>query len=322
MSSSNTDMVLFPRDVVLDSGLRYDVAIGSVGYEARARHFLDAGVLAERLIGFEFTYLQSHDYAENRRAFEAAGAVLVQFGDEAYRVALWTILDETQPESILIDISSMPRWRIADSVAVVDEYLSTRQDAVCDFLYAPAQYSAEQFGKGRSADELYKVGPVRPQFAGAMRSSSIPIGAVLGLGFEENTALGAFELLEPRDAWAFLPTGIDERFDIKVSEANGYLLSLIPQSRHVSYEVSKPIEAYSMLESLCYARGVSNRMVLLPMGPKILALVAMILGSDRSSFRPAVWRVGVSQHQRAINVKPQGPVVLLRVEGREERSEE
>jgi hypothetical protein len=182
-----------------------------------------------------------------------------------------------------------------------------RHDLSVTFVYSPAEFAPPPAVPSQSL----QAGPVTDEFKGRLRRSSLPIGAIIGLGYEPQRALGAFELLEPSSAWAFRPVSHNPQFNSTVEQANSQLLALLGAGSVFPYAVRSGAELIHSLESFVFVIAPDNRVVLIPMGPKIFALACLLVALDRSPERPAVWRVGEDRYVDPPNVSEDGSVVAV-----------
>jgi hypothetical protein len=288
----------------------YTLAVATVGYEERARFAAETlGISAKEKLAIGFVAQKELSYERNSSWYERAGYHVVHVDDEEYgrlisekiTSAIGSCKDEG---SISIDISSMTRLRLA----VVLSYLARLPLAVplrVDFLYTLAKFSApSQIVQANS-----HVGPVLPEFAGWWTEPEKPPIAILGLGYEENKALGAVEHIQASQRWTFTPVSPEADYTPVLEQANRTLLLDVAPERQLSYWVDRPFDLFVRLESLVYGLQQLGNPVILPFGPKIFALTAMLVKLLHS--RVAVWRVSAQGAEPAINRKSSGNVYGL-----------
>ncbi|WP_411557021.1 hypothetical protein [Plantibacter sp. MPB07] len=208
---------------------------------------------------------------------------------------------------IRVDISSMRRSTIA---SVVDRLQAVSGQADVQFVYAPAAYEAS----ARAAvDHLsLSAGPVSDVFRGDLRPSSLPIGLVAGLGLEPHRIMGLTELLEPDEVWAFIASSDDARFQLAARQVNQLTLDDV-HTTPVVYDIRSIAETYLAVDSLVFAAAPRRRLVLAPSGPKMFALVCLLVASNQAEHRPAVWRVGPISTAEATGLEAAGDVVAAEV---------
>lgn len=206
---------------------------------------------------------------------------------------------------IVVDISSMTRYRIASVVLAIEKHLTV--DATVNFVYSLAKFSPpEQMTFPNS-----HVGPVRPEFAGWWKEPDLAVAAVVGLGYEEDKALGAVEHLQAAEVWAFIPRSHIAAYTDELQRANRTLLDSVEPEHLLQYRVQDPFECYSRLESLVFGLSQTSNVVLLPFGPKIFSLCSVLVG--RLHKRVPVWRVSAEGQEPAINREASGSVYGLEV---------
>lgn len=208
---------------------------------------------------------------------------------------------------ICIDISSMSRLRIARCVEALLVRNWGTPEVTVDFLYAPARYS-----KPGLQGPIVVADPVIPGFAGWAIEPEKPVFALLGLGTEPEKAIGVLDFLDVGAVWLFVPTGIDYRYDRDVSKSNASLFEIVPFPNVVKYSVLRPFETLRVMESLLYGVLPSSRPVLIPLGPKILALDALVCAALHQPNVP-VWRVSSAEYQEPRDRFASGSLCGLRV---------
>lgn len=304
------------RAVDFDPKTRYDLAITTIGYEWRSSHLLRRGLWGRTMMPIAFEEMRIFSYEKNHALSLAAARGNVYSCGSHDRVEPyiheWAASQrERKSCRVAVDISSMTRTRLASLVLALHKlptWLSGH--VVVDFFYSPGAFvppPEDQVGP-------LEIGPVLPEFSGRLRKSSLPVGVVIGMGYEPHRAIGAFEWLEPNRAWAFTPTSPDERFEAEIAKANSQLIQVLGPSAIFNYEVAAGADTVYQLESFIFALKREFRMVLLPMGPKIFALACLLLGLGDDGDRPAVWRVGESTYRSPVDVHEQGPIIGISAE--------
>lgn len=271
---------------------KYHLAIHAIGFEARAIELLkQVKYEADHAIAFGFNYGQTISYADNLTFFRANNVkTLVDLDDSQFErdfhheLALATARSRDHAFRLLVDISCFNRTRLAaiiSSISVAAQLVKLE----VDFFYAVARFSPPS--------ALYVpnsvVGPIHSLFSGWSRIPANPTAAVIGLGYEQGQALGVVEYLQANPVWVFSPTSGEFQYTLAVSNANTLLLEELPTEQVVTYQVEKPCDAFQEVEGL--ARGLLQdyNVVLVPFGPKIFVLTALLVAWRHRSI--AVWRV-------------------------------
>ena len=291
----------------------YTAFFCSLGFESRSRFIAQSiAPRAEKryCVGFDDRHVLS--YESNRAYYESQQFDIVQLSDEQLTNWLDEIATEldTQPMSerrILVDVSSMSRTRIGSFV----EKLCLRTWSVpttIDFIYALAAFSEP--AEDSDVPNTH-VGPVSAKFAGwAVQPELVP-SVILGLGYEQDRALGAVEHIEPANVWAFRPVSELTAYEVALRTANEILFEIIPASHIIDYDVLRPFECFGKLQSLASVAGSESNPILVPFGPKIFALCALLVAAlDR---RCAVWRVSAEGADVALERHASGHICGLSV---------
>lgn len=275
----------------------YDIVLATLGYEERARAIAQAVGSAPHLATCGFDSHRELSYEENRAWFSDNGFHVEESGDDHYRAWLEAWLGQavsaavaaagnaTTPIRVAIDVSSMTRSRIACALETALQ-LGEHHPLVVDFLYTPAAYCDPPM----EPDFTASIEPVTSFFRGWPPDPMRPPAALIGLGYEIDKAAGAKEYLELKDIWAFMAEGDDPQYAEKVRENNELLWDEIEPERVVQYPISDPYALFVRLESQLFGMLRQGRALVLPMGPKIFALVSMVAALHHHP-EVGVWRV-------------------------------
>jgi len=291
--------------------LTWDLFVGSLGFERRSRFFLERhGGEANRLLISAYDSRRSQSYVENLDAAYRMGASVdiesdSQFVD-AFQGRLFQAVGQTGVPRVLVDVSSCSRTRLA---AMVSGLLRLER-AEIDFVYTPGVFQPPP--DVRSA--LSFTGPVLPAFAGLpATTSSAGLTAIFGLGYEALEALGALQLLEASEVWALLPVDEDKDYYEVVAAENDTLIEMVDADHVLSYDVLDAVGTFQLLEQLVYGTSENSRPVIVPLGPKVFALAAL-LTSARFNREVPVWRFSSDQYSLPLDVSSSGEVSSMRVQ--------
>jgi hypothetical protein len=315
----------------VDDGVTYAWLIATAGYEARSRFVAETiGRTCGQISAYTFESHHSIDYERNLQFYESVG-VVVDEPEELYRKLIaeelrahassWIQSELVRsggrksptPLRVAVDISSMTRARIAETLLAVFVDAGIAVDV--DWLYAPAKYS-----KATGAE-----GPIRTNepvngFEG-WGDPSRGLACIVGAGFEGDLALGILDDLEPTDTWVFRPTGFIQKYDTELLSRNVRLFDSLADDRIIDYAPDQPYHTLLQLESLCSELTLRNRVVMLPLGPKIFALLSFLIGlSNRRDV--VVWRLSADFNRVPTNRIAQGSIVGLRVASVSPRTEQ
>lgn len=294
----------------------YCVFIAAIGYESRARFAASEyskHATHRFAIGFDYQHVLAYD--DNKRWFEEHGFKTAEVSDAAYRETIETILSGLDNcHRIVLDITSLNRTRMAHLVDIFRA--RPRSDQTIDFVYSMAKFS----GPSDVPTMNNHVGPVLPSFSGWTIDSQNPSVAVVGVGYEQDKALGAIEHLQANDIWCFVPESSIPEYTEALRKANRLLFEAIPTSRMITYRVDKTLDTFALLESLINRLKRFSSPVILPFGPKIFSIMSLWVASIHGDT--AVWRVSSGQDLEPEDRKPNGEIFGLAVKFFEESADD
>lgn len=196
---------------------------------------------------------------------------------------------------LLVDLSSTTRYRLA---VILDALLKGGLAVSVDFVYRLAEFTPPSRYSGPNVH----VGPVSDSFAGWSTEPDKPPVAIVGLGYEENRALGALEHIQASEAWLFRPKSLIAEYDAALAQANRSLLENSPRERLFEYRVENPFDCFVVLELLIGRLRQSASPLVFPFGPKIFALCSLLVGALYDDV--AVWRVSGGPLEKAVDRLP------------------
>jgi hypothetical protein len=291
----------------------YDAALVAVGYESRARHFFSrfrGQVVKGAALTFGdqkvFDYQRNRDFFDNLKfAFIAEDAKAV----EAWVEGVFAVGGKSEDEAIkvLVDISSMTRQQIACITYFLWGQARLKSKTVCvHFVYSLAEFGTipSSFGP------IIWNGPSISQLAGWSEKPKLPCGVLLGIGYEEDLALGVIEELEAARVWAFRPKDHDPRYESAINEKNRGLFDEVPAKNFIRYSVFDPYSLFVTVETVMGLSKRSCRLIVVPFGPKIFAL-ASCLASLCHFPEVGFWRVSGGVNQEPVDRKALGPTLCL-----------
>ena len=288
-----------------------DLFLAGSGYEQRATHCASKhSAFAAKRVAFAFTeHSTTPSRKRNDRTFSKLGFELLPgAGDDAsvpsqYLIEAISTLDTPVPR-IVIDFSSMTRTWLA---GLVRDLGQLSREVEVDFAYSPATYA------GPKHDRLnpVHVGPILEDDS-PLQAPNAPISLVLGVGYGQDEALGVVELLDPREAFAFVTaTPLDRRFEKRIADANDELFERIGHDRVIPYSLTDWTRTAFTLDSLCSRLQFESRVVVVSLGPKPFSLITLLLASVRRKI--GVWRISPGAQAPPQQRVPLGPVLAARV---------
>ena len=292
----------------------YDLMIVTCGYEARATfvHGQFAG-RADRLTVLDYHCEGMNSYDVNRTRLRAAqGSIWIDLVNHgSAEVIAETIkqqlagLETDAPARVFVDVSSCSRRVLANVFLALAAPHGRRVILTC--AYAISKFYPPPEGElPASISE-----PVIGDLSGWSDDLSKPPCAIIGLGFEPGRALGSIDYLEVPEVRLFLPEGPDPRFEQAVMVANRLLTDEIGQP--LRYDVTDPEDTYQKLASLVFGLLPRFRPIIIPLGPKIFAALAMLLAL-RLLPQICIWRTSVGSGEEVSDHGASGDVVAFTYE--------
>ena len=265
-------------------GASYEYLIAACGYEGRSISV--ARMLEDRVanhVVHEYGNKNLFSYDKNRRFFRYVSADFVDLFSVDWQERLVSPDGGPRPR-IAIDISCMDRDLIAHLVAEFSRWEIGTIFSV-DYFYTPGRYAPGLLG---SAGTITVNRPARG-LEGWPTYPDRPLACIVGLGYEGELALAAVESLEPSGLYAYSPRGVDQQYDLVVEANNSDFLKSMAEPCSY-YDVKEPLTLYRSLSNLVRTLSVHSRLVLVPLGPKIFALICALVASDNPEH-VSMWRV-------------------------------
>lgn len=287
----------------------YDLVIAALGYESRATA-LPAELLTStnRMVAIGFDHNKDATYSANRNWYISHGIrYLDDVSDSNFSQIIAKELgglasekgSSAGPIRIACDVSCLNRFRIASILAATIPQVQEGK-ATLDIWYALAEYQPPH--EGFAQNEF--VGPVHSRFAGWFRDPGRPIALVAGLGYEEGKVMGATEYVQASRVIAFVPISPIKDYESDLRLSNKSLLGELSDRDVIEYSVADPVGTLATLDSAIRGLEEDHNVVVLPLGPKIFSVIALLaqLFHDDSS----VWRVSSGRHGFPRDIKSSG----------------
>jgi hypothetical protein len=287
----------------------YDLVLVALGYESRAIA-VPSELLRykDRIAAIGFDQSKEAAYAANKHWYTSHGIrVLDDVSDADFpRIVAEEFeqlaLARTSPEQCLrvaCDVSCLNRFRIASILAAAIPLMREGKMGL-DIWYALAEFQPPE--SGFVQNEF--VGPVHHRFAGWFQDPGRPIALIVGLGYEQGKVMGATEYLQASRVVAFMPVSPIKEYEPYLRRANSSLLAELGERDVIEYSVEDPIATLAILDSAIRGLEEAHNVVILPLGPKIfsvLALLAQFFHADSS-----VWRVSSGRHGLPRDIRSSG----------------
>lgn len=274
----------------------FDIAICGLGFESRAiSAYIASSENIKRLIvlGYDEN-TDCFSYQSNKNFFGKNTDHIFEIGDKDVADSLKLALQEEQfdsPKNILVDITVMSRHRLAMVLGRLMDILSAGSKLTVTYTLSTFIDPPED------STPVKKVCEIAEGFEGVLGDLSLPTSVIIGLGYEKGKALGISNYLDSWRDYIFLPRSPILEFEKYVRENNNDLIESIPQEQILTYNVSSPYSTYLDLKSLVLSLRDFSRPLLIPLGPKILSALCVILSKELTPNVP-VWRVS-SEYKEA-----------------------
>lgn len=277
----------------------YDLAIGSAGFERRARYIIEE-FQPKAAVAWApaFVNRQVLEFDRNNKVLSGLGYDTTPVDDGSFRDHLDKKIQQSLGNSdhgssirVVVDVSSMSRLRMATIVDAF-RFLPHKTTVHIDFVYSVSAFAAPP----KENLPIVECGPVTPEFAGWSYDPSLSAAAVFGAGYEQDQVIGVLDLLEAAEVWVFVPDGPDGKYLQSVNEANETLWEEVPENQRFYYKVLRPFETFTQVESLLYGLRARRRPVVVPFGPKSFTVVCLLACASLGPQIP-VWRVSTGQSE-------------------------
>lgn len=275
-------------------GEHIDLVIAASGYERRATFVAKKirSLKSEKRIALGFMDRPVLNRHKNDESFSKMGYELIPaegHSDEVIRKVLREYLREVGKNSVkvVLDYSSMTRVWYAGAIEFLRGFDSSVSEVDVYFAYTPSVFARAQL----PGPNMY-MGPIQG-FCGL----SLPdkgTALLIGLGYEQQRALGLVEYVEPAETFLlFANPALDHRFVKEVERNNAEVLGAVKESNILTYPLGDLGTTASILTSLCLSLSENYRVILAPLGPKPFTLLCLLLATRYQKFD--VWRVSAGE---------------------------
>jgi hypothetical protein len=219
------------------------------------------------------------DFANNVNTLQGFGYKVAPVADHSFIDWLTDSLKQatakanSEVTTILVDVSSFSRFRLAAIVQVLADRAALGNPVRASFYYSLAEYSPPN----KTSAPPLSIGPVLPELAGWYARSYLPTGVLLGLGYEPERAVATIELLQPDGVWAFEPRSPIDGYLEPLRESNELLYHNLSDQSIIAYDPLDAVGLHGKLLNLAAALRTERNINIVPGGPKIFALNALLL---------------------------------------------
>lgn len=273
----------------------FDLAIYGLGYESRSiSSFENYKSRTKRNIAIGYEKNQKClQYQTNKNKFSEGNVEIYEGKCDVVIAKVQKVISTLGEKRIdcLIDITVMSRHRLASIITILLDCLPPKSKITISYN------SSELIVPPSDIQPMHHIGPISDSLSGELGSLSKPTSLIFGLGYEKDKALGVYNYFDASYTFLFIPKNSEHDFEKYVIENNKQLIEDTPKSNVFYYDISKPYVTYVDLKSFLLSISESSRAVMIPLGPKILAVISVLIGHELESHL-AVWRVS-SEHTEA-----------------------
>lgn len=292
----------------LESSIKYDFSIIGLGYEERSTNVFSNQRVSEKnclVLGYSY-YTDKFYYQSNKDKFN--GCMIKELDDANVEEEVVKFVREKtegkQEVNVLIDVTVMTRHRLA----VV---LWTCLNLLPKGSIVRVSYSLSDFvAPPKDMSPVKEMGPIIDPLGGVPSNVGFPTSLVVSLGYEENKALGAANYIDANEVVAFIPKGEVLEFNGEVIRSNRDFLRSVSDKNRFTYDLHSPYKSYGELKSVALSLMKESRPIILPLGPKIIAALAVILGIELYPHLP-IWRLSSKGAEEPVNRKASEHIVFF-----------
>lgn len=270
----------------------FDLAIYGLGYESRSISSFEkykSRTQRNIAIGYERNQ-ECLQYQKNKQTFTEESVEIYEGKCNVVIDKVHEVISKLEQKRIncLIDITVMSRHRLASIIIILLDCLHPKSRITISYN------SSELIVPPSDIQPMHHIGPISDSLSGELGSLSKPTSLIFGLGYEKDKALGVYNYFDASYTFLFIPKNSEHNFEKYVIENNKQLIEDTHKSNIFYYDISKPYVTYVDLKSFILSISESSRAVMIPLGPKILAVISVLIGYELESSL-AVWRVS-SEH--------------------------
>lgn len=302
---------------VLDEelALNYDLVILGLGYESRSIYSYEVnGFNGKKCIALGYdTLTEALAYQENKQYFEQRNVTVFEGDNESILTFMSQVLNDIlhdvgSPPNVFLDISVMSRPRLA--LVMMQLFDSLPESSYITISYSISGYLPPP----DKSTPLVHVGPLLDELSGGVGGINKPVSLVISLGYEKNKALGIANYFDckPEFIFCLIPISEEERFEEDVLKNNQGLLSSVPEENIFRYDTNNPYDTYLNLKELYFSLNRFSRPVFVPLGPKIISVINVILGKELFPHLP-VWRMSSNHSETPVDRTSRGQQIKLTV---------
>jgi hypothetical protein len=261
--------------------VKYDLFILVAGYEQRSVYLpQNYNIEAETLIALAFEEKSKDLHRKNNDAYlleKGFKFVTVSGEDKAALEPVFSeLLKKTGKENIFIlfDYSSMTKLWYSSIINFLISDSKIRSNVTVHFSYTPAVYNEPKNTKAVKFNERVSF-PSRKN-----NDSSKPLALIIGLGLDPGRPEFIQKSLDPDiTILMYADPASDIKYVQKVLKFNQEIIENTEVRNLHSYPLFDLEKTNQIITDLCMNLRVKYNVVIVPVGPKVLTLLALLLSS-------------------------------------------
>lgn len=254
-----------------------DLFVYCIGFERRSRFFAEVfDPESDRVVAVKYSSGQILSFCENLKFAEDRKFRLVSDVAGQVESALTAYLHRLRSSGckpvVTVDVSAMDRSIMARILLATINGIEEGEQL--RIVYAPAEFRQPDL----NLLPIRRIGAVHADLAGEVSGPDMGRALLLGLGYEYGVSLHVLDAHEPDISFIFRPIGFDERFASSVKEANFGFDFGERNYEIIDYHLSDVAALYDEISRLVVAMKHDTAVVGVPLGPKILSAIMILVG--------------------------------------------
>lgn len=288
----------------------YDLCILGLGYESRCTNInkkLKPKSENKIAIGYD-EHVDELTYPENKKHFSQEGIIIKESNDEEIFKSLEKItnnLFNTTPIDVFLDITVMSRYRLSTIIEILIKRLPS--GSILNIAYSLSNYIPPP----KKSTPIRTISSLSKDNIGSIGDLSLPSSVIIGLGYEKDKAMGILSYIDTNIIFPFLPESLIKKFEEDVATNNKSLLDIMPKGNIFRYSVDSPYSTYISLRDLVLELKTVSRPLIIPLGPKILSALSIVLCIETGV---SAWRVSSDYEEEPVDRIASGEIIKFTVQ--------
>lgn len=288
----------------------YDLCILGLGYESRCTHIdfsLKLKAKNKIVIGYD-KHTEILTYPTNKEYFSNTSAIIIENNDDN----IFDLLEEKlnfyindTSVKVFLDITVMSRYRLSTIIEIIINKLPA--GSLLNIAYSLSNYTPPPM----QSTPIRTISNLSKKSLGPIGDLSLPSSVIIGLGYEKDKAIGVLNYIDTSITFPLIPISPITKFEDDVAMNNKSLLDVIPKDNIFKYSVDSPYSTYVTLRDLILELKTVSRPLIIPLGPKILSALSIILCIE---IGVSAWRVSSDYEEDPIDRIASGEIIKFTVQ--------